>query len=370
MSEQSSKKTVLYDKHLQLGAKMAPFGGFEMPIQYESILKEHHWTRKEATLFDTCHMGEFRVFGQNAVEDLENLLSCPVGTMQIGQCRYGFLCNESGGVIDDQIIYRMGEDEFFMVVNAGTQFTDFDWINLHLSTNTRIENLSPQTAKLDVQGPMSARLVERVMTESIRDMRYFRFMHNYYKQERIIISRTGYTGEIGFEIYLPSELAQSLWDDLTDLGAHPAGLGARDTLRLEMGMPLYGHELDESTNPAQTGFSHAIASDKKFIGSDIVCSPENAPRRLIGLKLEGKRAARASDCIVSETGRQIGTVTSGSFGPSVGTAIALGYIDKEYGTPESSVKIRTGRRELDAVVTELPLYRQATGKKKLTEFVD
>lgn len=370
MTNDSFKKTVLYDKHCELGAKMAPFGGFEMPIQYEGIIREHHWTRTKASLFDTCHMGEFHISGPHAVSDLEKLLSCPVGSMQTGQCRYGFICNESGGVIDDQIIYRLGDNEFFMVVNAGTQKTDFQWLSSHLSADTAIEDLSSQTAKLDLQGPESAKIMQRIMKKPIDHLRYFRFMHNEYKGERILMSRTGYTGEIGFEVYLRNALSLTMWNDLISLGAHPAGLGARDTLRLEMGMPLYGHELDEETNPAQTGFSHSIATDKVFIGSDVVTATEKAPRRLIGLLLEGKRAARARDRILLESGQEVGVITSGSFGPSVDHAVALGYIDKDLSSPGTPVTIQTGRQPLKAAVSELPLYKEATGRRKLADFLD
>lgn len=370
MKVESMKKTVLYDKHIELGAKMAPFGGFEMPIQYDGIINEHQWTRTKASLFDTCHMGEFYIKGKNSTRDMEAILSCAIASMEIGQCRYGFICNELGGAVDDQIIYRLGENEFFMVVNAGTKQKDYQWLKNHVSEETEIEDISSKTAKIDLQGPLSAQIMQQVVKTPIDCLKYFRFMHNEYKGERILISRTGYTGEIGFEVYVSNQIASKLWDELIVRGARPAGLGARDTLRLEMGMPLYGHELNDKTNPAQTGISKAISSDKEFIGSKVVNDPDKATFRLVGLKLEGKRAARAGDVVVSREDKTIGYVTSGSFGPSLGCAVALGYVEKCFCNPQTPVMIRTERQELAAKISELPMYKEATGRKELTQFLD
>lgn len=363
------KQTPLHEKHVALGARMAPFGGFEMPISYDGIIAEHTATRTAVTVFDTCHMGEFRISGANAAADLEKLLSSNVVTMETGQCRYGLLCNPGGGVIDDEITYRMGEQEFFMVVNAGTQEGDFAWIREHLSPGTAIEDLSSDTAKLDIQGPQSARIMQQLMEESLEGMRFYRFRHNRYKGEKVLISRTGYTGEIGFEVYCSPDLGRSLWDNLLARDVKPAGLGARDTLRLEMGFPLYGHELTASRNAAECGFMRSIADDKEFIGSTVVLDPSRRTQQLAGLELEGRRSAREGDAICDEAGTEVGTVTSGSFGPSVGTSIALGYVNAPLARPGTGLQVRTSRAALAAKVVETPFYRDATGRRPLKEFL-
>ncbi|MBD3240720.1 MAG: glycine cleavage system aminomethyltransferase GcvT, partial [Chitinivibrionales bacterium] len=350
-------------------ARMAPFGGFEMPISYEGIIAEHTSTRTATTVFDTCHMGEFRISGDQAVNDLEKLLSSRIATMEVGQCRYGLLCNPEGGVIDDEITYRMGEQEFFMVVNAGTQDTDFNWIREHLSPQTAIENLSAETAKLDIQGPQSAKIMQGLLDQTLEGMRFYRFRHNSYRGEQVLISRTGYTGEIGFEVYCSPALALSLWDDLLARDVKPAGLGARDTLRLEMGLPLYGHELTATRNAAECGFMRSIADDKEFIGSGVILDPSRRTQRLVGMELEGRRAAREGDVVCDDSGTEVGTITSGSYGPSVGRSIALGYVGSAFAQPATRLQVRSARATLTATVVETPFYREATGRRPLKEFL-
>ena len=364
------KKTPFYEKHIALGAKMAPFGGYEMPIQYrKGIIAEHNATRQGVTLFDTCHMGEFSFRGPGVVEDLERIVSCPVESMAIGQCRYGFICNENGGVIDDQILYRFGVDEFFMVVNAATEPTDYEWILAHLENDTEAENLSEVTAKIDLQGPASPEICRKLLDDSIHEMKYYRFMYNRYRGEELLVSRTGYTGEVGFEFYGSSDLIRQLWDDCMDCGAQPAGLGARDTLRLEMGYPLYGHELDTETNAGWSGFVRALG-DKPFIGSEAVFSEYGRSQRLCAFSLEGRRSAHPGNPVTDIAGTTIGRVTSASFSPSLGRAIALGYLDSDRAETGSTVTIGTERGTLDAVVATVPLYSGATGRAPLGTFLN
>lgn len=348
---------------------MAPFGGYDMPIQYTGIIKEHQACRCEAVIFDTCHMGEFIIGGQTAVPDLEKLLSCDVASLKIGSCRYGFICNEQGGVIDDQILYRIGETEFMMVVNASTEENDFQWVSSHLSESTKIENISSRTAKLDIQGPNAPRIVQSLLKDSITDLKYYTFAYNYYNNEKVIVSRTGYTGEIGFEIYLSNDLAVSLWNDCISRGAVPAGLGCRDTLRLEMGFPLYGHELDSERNAAESGFSRAISTKKQFIGSARVSDQSNTAQILRGVSLEGRRAARHGDLVLNKEGDTIGIVTSGSFSPSLGSAVSLAYINKKEAAMGSAVQIQSGKALIPGTVSELPFYKQATARADLSVFL-
>jgi aminomethyltransferase len=362
-------KTVLYRDHLANGAKMTPFAGFLLPIQYQSIIAEHAATRKAATVFDTCHMGEFRIHRGDALSDLENLLSCAVGTMPIGRCRYGLICNPSGGVIDDQILYRLDENDFFMVVNAATRETDYSWIASHLSKNTRIEDRSEQTAKVDLQGPGSPKIMQALMEDEIGEMKYYGFKHNRYKGRPVLTSRTGYTGEIGFEIYCDNDLASPFWNDCLELGAKPAGLGARDTLRLEMCFPLYGHELSSDRNASESGLLSSIATDKTFIGSSVVLDESVRAFSLAAMVLDGRRAARSHDVVIDEAGNQAGVITSGSFSPSLGRGVALGYLLARYHQTGTSVRIKTERHELKATVSDMPLYKAATGRKTISAFL-
>jgi aminomethyltransferase len=365
----NEKKTVLYDTHIELGARMAPFGGFIMPIQYTGIVKEHEATRTQAALFDTCHMGEFRVQGPTALADLEKLITCPLASLEIGQCRYGMLCNESGGVIDDLLTYRIADDQFMLVVNAGTQDNDFEWIKQHSSSSTTIENISGQTAKIDLQGPASPKMMNTIIDGDISDLRYFRFKTTTYKGQSVIISRTGYTGEVGFEIYCPNDLAELFWKDAMQLGAVCAGLGARDTLRLEIGMPLYGHELSQTRNAAEAGFDRSLDCTKKFFGSSVVCDAALRREAMVGIVLDSRRAAREGDLILTEDGTQIGSVTSGSISPSLQTAIALGYVAADQAEAGKRVVLQTARKALEGTIQTLPLYAAATARKKLSNFL-
>lgn len=361
------KKTPLYEKHVELGAKMAPFGGYLMPIQYTGIIAEHTAARKSAALFDTCHMGEFTFSGENVITDLEVLLSCPVSTMEKGQCRYGFICNERGGVIDDQILYREDDDRFFMVVNAATETSDFEWICRRLSASTAAENISDRTAKIDIQGPAAPAICARLMETPIQGLRYYRFMYNRYRGEKILLSRTGYTGEIGFECYGRPELIALLWDECVGEGTLPAGLGARDTLRLEMGFPLYGHELDTETSAAWSGFTRALG-DKRFIGSEAIAAT-GREYVLTGFLMEGRRTAHPGNPVTTEEGEIIGRITSASFAPSLGRAVALGYVSAGGAEEGNTVLIQTERGSLRAEISRTPFYHEATGRRKIGEFL-
>jgi len=364
------KKTPFYDKHVGLGAQMASFGGYIMPIRYEGIIREHLAAREHAVLFDTCHMGEFRVGGGYAVADLENLLTCDISSMCVGQCRYGLMCNDNGGVIDDLLIYRIAHSDFMLVVNSATQDSDCEWIKAHVTSGTAVENVSGETAKVDLQGPNSPKIMQQQMGEPIRDIRFCRFKLNRYRDQEVLISRTGYTGEIGFEIYCDRESALQFWNDSMELGAVPAGLGARDTLRLEMGMPLNGHEFDEKRNAAESGFTRAISQTKQFIGSDVVLDKSRRRWVLVAIEFEGRRAARHGDSIDDCTGRrEIGVITSGSFAPSLGKAIAMGYVEKDSGTTGSRVLVQAARKRLPGVICDLPFYKRATARKSISEFL-
>ncbi len=367
--KQLSKKTVLYSTHLSLNARMDTVGGFIMPIQYSGIIKEHNATRQSVSIFDTCHLGKIRISGENACTDLEHILTCSVDSLAVGQCRYGFMCNEQGGMIDDLIIYRIAENKFILVVNSSEQHTDFEWVRKHSSENTAITDISDITAKIDLQGPKSPPVLNKLLDESITDLPYFHFTYRYYRNTKLLISRTGFTGELGFEIFCPHDIARSLWKACVNSGVTPAGLECRNTLRLEMGYPLYGHEIDDTHNPVETGYSCAIARDKTFIGSDHIPDEIVVPTKLVGITLSGIQTARHGDGILSEDKKNIGTVTSGSYSPSLEKAIALGYVRKEFSRPGTEIIISAHKKKMKASVSELPFYKEASGRKKLSDFL-
>jgi aminomethyltransferase len=362
------RRTALYDRHVQLGARMAPFGGFMMPIQYAGILAEHKAARMAAAVFDCCHMGEFRVSGETALVDLERLVSCDLASLAVGRCRYGLLCNLEGGVIDDLLVYRLNAAEVMLVVNAGTQDGDFEWIASHVSRGTTLRNISVSTAKVDIQGPGAPGILQGIVDNIDGDLRFYGFQYNTYRGHPVLISRTGYTGEVGFEIYSDPSLIGRFWDECIERGAVPAGLGARDTLRLEIGLPLYGHELKDYRNAGEVGFPQFISKTKAFIGSAAVRNCAALKERLVGMAFEGRQAAREGNRILSEKGAAIGAVTSGSFAPSLGYAVALGYVNSAFSTVGTRVVAET-RRKLTGQVVALPFFREGTARKPLADFL-
>ena len=361
-------KTPLYDAHLERGARMGAFAGWDMPIQYEGILKEHARTREGATLFDICHMGEFEMNGPTARADLERLLTLNVGSLEIGQCRYGYLLDEQGGVLDDLTCYRRGPDRYFLVVNAGTTGDDAAWIRARLQPETRFQDLSPVTAKLDVQGPQSRAGIEAAFGQALPELGYFRFAEVELMGRPVLLSRTGYTGEWGYELYLDAAAARDVWDGLLESGEiRPAGLGARDTLRLEMGYPLYGHELGRTRTPVAAARGSFIHLGQPFFGREAVRRDlqQGVPRYLAGLRLEGRQAAREGAPVYRDEA-PVGEVTSGALAPSLGVAVAMAYVDAAWCAPGTPLAVEVRGKRLAAEVVELPFYREGTarGRKK------
>lgn len=362
-----SLRTPLYEDHVALRARMAPFAGWDMPIQYAGILAEHQHTRTQCSLFDTCHMGEFDLRGPSAESDLEHLLTQNVATIPQGKCRYGFLLNDAGGVIDDLTCYRRGPDHFFLVVNAGTLNGDADWIRGHLSPATEFRDLSPETAKLDIQGPQSREALGAAFGIDVPELSYFGFTDLEIDGTPSTLSRTGYTGEWGYELYFPAGKARDWWNRLLAGGViKPAGLGARDTLRLEVGYSLYGHELSADRTPVAATGGAFMDTSKDFIGRDAVWRDikNGVPEKLIALKLDSKRAARAHDKILFE-GEVAGEVTSGSLAPSLGVAVALAYVRSDLCETGRALAIDVHGKPLPAVIVDLPFYKDGTARKKV-----
>jgi aminomethyltransferase len=357
------KKTPLHKQHLALGARMGEFGGWDMPIQYAGILHEHEQTRRHASIFDICHMGEFELYGKTALDDLENLLTCNIRSLKVGQVRYGFMLNDEGGVIDDLTCYRLDEDRYMLVVNAGTAEKDAAWIQSRISEGTLFVDISAETAKLDVQGPESREVLEDVFGCALPDLGYFRFKEFQACEASTILSRTGYTGELGYEIYLPNEAAIQLWDKLT---AHPScepgGLGARDTLRLEMGYPLYGHELNDVRSPSAMSRGMFIDRNKDFIGKARVVADLEIPEQLLaGLRFDSKRAAREHDKVYSGDA-EIGEITSGSLAPSLGTAVAMAYVKSDFAKVGNALDVEIRGKRFPAEIVDLPFYQNGTAR--------
>lgn len=356
------KTTPLTAWHVAKGAKMAAFAGFSMPIQYEGIIAEHHHTRRQAAVFDICHMGEFMVRGPGAAEALGKILTQNFATLAAGRCRYGFVLNERGGILDDLIVYCLTPgSEYMLVVNGACESRDFDWIAGHLPAGVAMENVSEQTAKIDLQGPKAHDALEALLGSGYKGLPYFGFGQGQFDGAPLIVSRTGYTGELGYEFYLPAAKAPALWEGLLATGfVKPAGLGARDTLRLEAGYPLYGQDLDEQHTPVEAGYGFVLTSEAEFIGKQAL---GEVREKLVALSIPGRRSARHDDVVASRDGKAVGRVTSGSFSPTLEHCVALAYV----AAPAAEAKefiIRGARSELSATRVELPFY-SGTARQKL-----
>jgi len=354
--------TPLTQWHRDNGAKMAPFAGFDMPVQYKGIMVEHKHTREKAGIFDISHMGEFALAGEGSRDTLNKVVSHDLETLGTGKCRYGFLLNEAGGILDDLIIYCTGEDEYMLVVNGACRQKDFDHINSSLPDSVLLTDISDETAKIDIQGPDSLRILNDLMGEDWKQLKYFNHETTDKLGFSMIISRTGYTGELGYELYLPSDNALAVWEKLAaDERVEPVGLGARDTLRLEIGYPLYGQDLDDKHTPKEAGAGFFLKKESDYIGKSGLASVKES---LIPLTIEGRRTARHHDKVLLSSGEEVGYITSGSFAPSLGHCVALAYVKADVADNESFL-IQTARVQLEAKKAGLPFYKDGTARMKL-----
>ena len=360
-------ETPLSAWHIAHGAKMLPFAGWNMPIQYpDGIISEHLHTREKAGLFDISHMGEFILDGSGAAKSLGRALTVNIATLKPGRCRYGFLLNAEGGIMDDLIVYRMADERFMIVVNAGCREADYAAIKERVYAGQggpHLEDISEATAKLDLQGPQSFAVLEALLPGSHwRRIPYFGFTQEaVFDGAPLLVSRTGYTGELGAEIYCPTNKALKLWELLlTDARVKPVGLGARDTLRLEVGLPLYGQDLDEQHTPAEAGYAAMLTSQEPYVGKE---KSYTVRQKLTPLVIPGRRSARRGDAVLLN-GIDVGVVTSGSFGPSVGSAVALAYIDTEHAAAPAYT-VSAAKVGLEALAAELPFYKGGTARMAL-----
>jgi aminomethyltransferase len=342
---------------------MVEFAGFEMPVQYQSIVAEHAAVRERAGLFDVSHMGQIHFRGPEAVATVEKLVTCPVSSLRPGRVRYGCLCNREGGIVDDVTVYRIAPDHLFLCVNAANIEKDHRWVLQNAGEAAQIHNRSDETALLALQGPSAAPLLASLLGEEILDLKRFRFRSAQLARHDVTVSRTGYTGSDGFELYLDSEAAEPVWRALLEagepFGITPAGLGARDTLRLEAALPLYGQELDETTSPLEARLDRFVKLEEGgFIGAEAIARrrAEGHPRLLAGFILEQRGIARAGYPIAFEN-QEVGIVTSGAPSPTLGKSIGLGYVPPTLAAIGSGFDVMVRGKAIRARVVETPFFR-------------
>lgn len=361
------KRTSLYDRHVELGARMIEFAGFDMPVWYTGMVDEHLAVRTKAGIFDLSHMGEVFFEGPSAFDYLQSITCNDLSKISEGKCQYTLLTMPEGGVVDDLIIYQMGKERFLAVINASRVEEDIRWFRSHLpSGGVQMTNVSDVTSLIAVQGPSSIEMLAEFGVD-IAKARPFRVFEKTVRGNNIIVATTGYTGERGAELIVPNERAEWLWDELMELApkysALPIGLGARDTLRLEAGFSLYGHELDETTTPYEAGISWTVKLDKgQFIGKDFLLKQSEAglARKVGGLVTDKKNGIpRHSAKVFTVEGREIGHVTSGSFSPTLGLNIALAYLPPASCEPGKKLLVEVRRQRVNAETVNLPFYTRS-----------
>jgi aminomethyltransferase len=338
---------------------MVPFGGFEMPVQYEGIKAEHAAVRERAGLFDVSHMGQIHLEGPEAVASAERLVTCPVASLRPGRVRYGVLCNESGGSVDDVTLYRLAEDRLFLCVNASNIDKDRAWIENHALPGAKLDDRSEATGLIALQGPRSPGLLASLAEGDVAGLKFFRFIETRVAGWPALVSRSGYTGSDGYEIYVDTDHATALFEALLvagrDAGIAPVGLGARDTLRLEAALPLYGHELDDATSPLEAGLQRFVKLDAGgFLGAEALAqqAADGVAKQLVGFELSERGVARADHPLLDASGARVGRVTSGAPSPTLGTCIGLGYV------PGAELGVEIRGRRVRARIVATPFYRR------------
>jgi aminomethyltransferase len=354
----------LHALHASLGAKIVPFGGFEMPVRYSSDLEEHHTVRQGVGVFDVSHMGEFLVKGPGSLGFIQRISANDAAVLTDGKVQYSYLPNDKGGVVDDFLVYRNGEDDYLFVVNASNIEKDWNWISKYKPEGVSLTNISGETCLFAVQGPKAIDTIQKLTDVSLSSLTYYTFTKGTVAGvENVIVSATGYTGAGGFELYVEKEDAEHVWKSLFEAGAEfgikPIGLGARDTLRLEMGYCLYGNDIDDTTSPLEAGLGWVTKFTKDFVGSDILKAQKEAglKRKLVGIELLDRGIARSHYEITDTDGVKIGEVTSGTQSPTLQKGIALGYVPIEYSKPGTTLFVKVREKLLRAQVAKLPFVK-------------
>jgi aminomethyltransferase len=358
----TTRRTPLYDKHAALGAKMVPFAGYEMPIQYDGIVAEHRAVRGRAGLFDLSHMGEFFFKGHGAGATLDRLVSSDIAGLAVGQARYGLLTNERGTIVDDVIVYRISEGDYMVVVNAANIAKDRAHVLAHLGEDVAFDDRSYGTALVAVQGPRAVEILSPQTDADVRSLPSFGVTQGRVAGARATLARTGYTGEDGFEVFVTNADAARTWDALLaagrEAGIKPIGLGARDTLRLEARFSLYGNDIDETTDPIEAGLGWTCKLDKDFTGRDAIAAKKAAgpTRKIAGLVIQGGVARHGHE--VTHDGDVVGHVTSGTYGPTVEKNIALAYVPTPLSKVGTALAVRIRGKDVPATVVKTPFYRR------------
>lgn len=358
------KEIALASTHKELGAKMVPFAGFNMPVSYEGINIEHETVRNGVGVFDVSHMGMLYVCGEQALNFLQKTCSNDASTLAIGKAQYTYFPNQSGGIIDDFILYRTDEQEYLLVVNASNIEKDWNWLVEQNSEGAELENASEDYSIFAVQGPKSIEAMQPLTEVNLSELKFYSFQYDTFGgATNVLISATGYTGSGGFEVYVKNEDAKKVWDAIMEAGKAydiaPIGLAARDTLRLEMGYCLYGNDIDETTSPLEAGLGWITKFNKDFINAENLKAEKEAgiSNKLVGFELLERGIPRKDYPIVDADGKEIGVVTSGTMSPSLGKAIGMGYVPMAYTTPGSDIFIQVRKKRIPAKVVKTPFYK-------------
>ncbi|MCI8454311.1 MAG: glycine cleavage system aminomethyltransferase GcvT [Lachnospiraceae bacterium] len=357
-------KTPLYDTHVKYGGKIVPFAGYLLPVQYESgVIREHQAVRTGCGLFDVSHMGEITCIGPDALANLNRMMTNDFAGMYDGQARYSPMCHENGGVVDDLIVYKIRDDHYFIVVNAANKDKDFAWMKEHMAGDAVFTDISDTVGQLALQGPRAKEILLKLTDEELLPKKYYSCNpHAKAAEIPCVISKTGYTGEDGYELYMAADRAAEMWEALMEAGKEegliPCGLGARDTLRLEAAMPLYGHEMDETVTPFEAGLGFAVKMAKEdFIGKAALAE-QKAPKRVrVGLKVTGRGIIREHQPVFAGA-RQIGMTTSGTHAPQLGYPIAMALVNAEDATTGTAIEAEVRGRRVSAEIVPLPFYKK------------
>ncbi|MFY7743054.1 MAG: glycine cleavage system aminomethyltransferase GcvT [Flavobacterium sp.] len=359
------KNTALTHIHESLGAKMVPFAGFNMPVQYEGVTAEHETVRNGVGVFDVSHMGEFLLTGPNALALIQKVTSNDASTLTTGRAQYSCLPNAEGGIVDDLIVYRMKEEQYLLVVNASNIEKDWNWISSHNDIGVDMKNLSDDYSLLAIQGPKAVEAMQALTSVNLSEIKYYHFeVADFAGIEHVIISATGYTGSGGFEIYCKNAEVEQIWNKVFEAGApfgiKPIGLAARDTLRLEMGFCLYGNDINDSTSPLEAGLGWITKFTKDFVNSENLKKQkeEGVSKKLVGFELLERGIPRHDYEIVDANGNNIGIVTSGTMAPTVGKGIGMGYVKTEHAAVDSEIYIQIRNNKVLAKVVKMPFYKK------------
>ncbi|MBB6610977.1 glycine cleavage system aminomethyltransferase GcvT [Pontibacter sp. Tf4] len=359
------KKIALNDVHEALGAKMVPFAGYNMPVRYSSDLEEHNTVRNAVGIFDVSHMGEFLVQGPGALDLIQRVTSNDASKLTPGKIQYSCFPNEQGGIVDDLLVYCMGDEDYLLVVNASNIDKDWEWINKYNTGGAKLTNISDEMSLFAVQGPKTVEALQPLTKLDLGSMTYYTFDKGEFAGvPDVIVSATGYTGSGGFEIYVKNEDAKRVFDAIMEAGKEhgikPIGLGARDTLRLEMGFCLYGNDINDTTSPLEAGLGWITKFDKEFVNSENLKAQKEAgvQRKLVGFEMLEKAIPRAHYEIVNAEGEQIGEVTSGTMSPSMGKGIGLGYVKTEFSKPGTEIFIRVRNKDMKGQIVKLPILKK------------